>query len=88
GWSFTLLFNELIQLYLDNETISPEVKLQYKDYAEWQNKLIHNGKLNKSKMFWMEKLGGTIPVSTIPTDFSRSGFKTYDGNSILFDVNN
>jgi len=88
GWSFTLLFNELIQLYLDNETIFPEVKLQYKDYAEWQNKLIHNGKLNKSKMFWIEKLGGTIPVSTIPTDFSRSGFKTYDGNSILFDVNN
>lgn len=54
GISMGILVKEFSSLY--NGQTLPALKIQYKDYAEWQNKLLESPAVQKQKEFWMEKL--------------------------------
>ncbi|MGB7605872.1 MAG: amino acid adenylation domain-containing protein [Lutisporaceae bacterium] len=61
GWSMSLLREEFINLYEANKKgISikiPPLKLQYKDFAAWQNKQIEGSrKMELAKSYWYEQL--------------------------------
>lgn len=70
GWS-TDIFEREIKLIHDNEyTALTPLKIQYKDYAVWQNTALAEGKLDISRNYWLEKLSGSLPVLRLPSDYS------------------
>src|SRR5690606_37304622 len=56
----------------------------YKDYAHWQNKALASGSYKEDQSYWLDHLGGELPVLELPMDFPRPVVKTYNGDSIRF----
>lgn len=86
GWSMQLLEQELLQLYnaYSKELTNPlqDLKIQYKDYAAWQNKMLAGDNLNRFESYWLTKFKGEIPILDLPKDYARPAIKSYEGNVI------
>jgi amino acid adenylation domain-containing protein len=84
GWSMTVLIQELIKFYNGFITEAPlkmdPLRIQYKDYANWQQTQLIGQKLHECEKFWLEQYSGDIPISEMPTSFPRPAIKTYNGN--------
>lgn len=80
GWSMGVLIKELLQYYEGEELT--QARLQYKDYAVWQQEQLHNGAFDAHKGYWLEQLKGELPVLELPTDFARPLVKTYRGSKM------
>jgi amino acid adenylation domain-containing protein len=83
GWSLDVLVREFLQLYTDfrqGKTPSlPPLRIQYRDYALWQNNLLQSEAATIHRDYWHEKLAGEIPVLNLPSDFPRPPIKTFNG---------
>ena len=85
AWSIGVLINEVFQLYSayirkEENPLSP-LKIQYKEYAAWQNNLFDNEiNLNKSKNYWIDRLSDNLPKLDLPTDYPRPVTKTFNGD--------
>lgn len=55
------------------------LRIQYKDYAAWQNTELHSSNMEQSKHYWHEKLGGELTALALPEDFPRPPVKTFNG---------
>ncbi|HLP73030.1 MAG TPA: amino acid adenylation domain-containing protein, partial [Bacteroidales bacterium] len=65
----------------------PAIRLQYKDYSEWQYSEKQQQLVRNQKAYWLKELSGDIPVLDIPTDFPRPAIQSYEGNTLHFDLN-
>ncbi|RBL90062.1 non-ribosomal peptide synthetase [Chitinophaga flava] len=86
GWSMEVLVRELLQLYHayvkgQINPLSP-LRIHYKDYAVWQQQQLQNESLVEHKSYWLQQLGGELPVLELPADKPRPAVKTYNGASI------
>ncbi|MGB9943784.1 surfactin non-ribosomal peptide synthetase SrfAA [Bacillus subtilis] len=84
GASVGVLIEELSKLY-DGETLEP-LRIQYKDYAVWQQQFIQSELYKKQEEHWLEELDGELPVLTLPTDYSRPAVQTFEGDRIAFSL--
>ncbi|WP_343834691.1 amino acid adenylation domain-containing protein, partial [Bacillus horti] len=83
GVSLNLLVKELSAFYKE-ETL-PEVRLQYKDYTQWQYQ--NQSKVrDEQKHYWTNKFTGNIPVLDFPTDYVRPPVQTFEGRQIHFEL--
>ncbi len=86
GWSSEVMIKELFILYengLKGKGNPLEgLKIQYKDYAEWQHNQLKNGELEEHKNYWLHQFAGEIPVLNVPIQKKRPLIKTYNGNII------
>ncbi len=82
GTSLNLLARSFIKLYSDQAL--PAMKIQYKDFCEWQSKLLWLGKLKKEEEYWLNIFSGKLPILNLPTDYPRPEIPDYKGESILF----
>ncbi len=82
GISMGLLIKEFAGLY--NHEILPELRIQYKDFSEWQNQLISSEVFQKQEAYWLHKFSGEIPVLELPTDYPRPVIQSFSGNRIGF----
>ena len=83
GWSMRILVQELMQLYDaysrgEGNLLSP-LRIQYKDYAAWQQKQLNSAQFSEDKAYWLRQFEGELPVLELPTDRARPGVKTYNG---------
>jgi hypothetical protein len=62
----------------------PGLKLQYKDYAGWQNSEIQKLKIKRQEKYWLNLLSGDLPVLELPVDFPRPQMHSYEGTSVDF----
>ena len=69
GLSLEVLSKEFHDLYEGREL--PPLRIQYKDYAEWQNAGGHTGKTAEHVAYWLKNLQGSLPVLRLPVDFQR-----------------
>lgn len=67
GASLTILLREFIELY-EGGNIKP-LRIQYKDYAVWQRKLLQSENLKQQEKYWLSTMSGELPVLELPTDF-------------------
>ncbi len=85
GWSVMVLIKELL-LLLEGESL-PDLEIQYKDFAVWQNKLFKSDEMQKKEEYWLKRFevkdGGKLPVLNIPTDFPRPSNKSYEGDRLV-----
>jgi amino acid adenylation domain-containing protein/thioester reductase-like protein len=89
GWSTEVLLKELIGTYMslmtETKAALPDLKVQYKDYASWQNRLIEEGMLKGQEEYWVKKLAAPLPVLDLPTDRPRPPLQTYNGAVYKFE---
>ncbi|OQX12204.1 MAG: hypothetical protein BWK80_43990, partial [Desulfobacteraceae bacterium IS3] len=85
GWSVVLFENEILTLYKSftkgEPAHLPPLKIQYKDYSAWHNRLLESDNIRASQEYWHKKLSGELPVLNLPTDYPRPAALTYKGNT-------
>jgi len=87
GWSIDIFMKELFQLYEGYEPNGmspalPALRIQYKDFAAWQNEQLRGENLEKHRQYWHHQFREAIPVLELPTDFPRPATKTYHGDDV------
>ncbi|AYF81299.1 non-ribosomal peptide synthetase [Bacillus thuringiensis] len=85
GVSIGIFMKELMELYYENEL--PALKLQYKDYAEWQQEFIQSEAIQMQKEYWTNRFKDGVPVVELPTDYARPAVQTFDGDRVSFTLN-
>jgi tyrocidine synthetase-3 len=86
GISNEILENDFIALYPGEEL--PSLRLQYKDYAEWQDQRHRTGNqaVKGQEDYWLKQFPGEIPVLNLPTDYQRPPVQSFEGNNITFEI--
>ncbi len=84
GWSMEVLIKEVTLLYqaylqaLPNPL--PPLRVQYKDYAAWQNARLSGPVLTEAQTYWWGQFSEPIPALELPMDAPRPAVKTYNGS--------
>ncbi|PQP81878.1 non-ribosomal peptide synthetase [Paenibacillus sp. PCH8] len=78
GLSVQILMTELSQFYKGEEL--PPLRIQYKDYAEWQQIQLHSERMKKQEKYWLSVFGENIPLLDLPTDYERPETLSYEGD--------
>ncbi|MBS1664513.1 MAG: amino acid adenylation domain-containing protein [Bacteroidetes bacterium] len=83
GWSMEILTRELWQLYelriSGSATELQALRIQYKDYAVWQQDQLNGGALSAQRDYWMKQFKGGTPVLDLPADAPRPAEQSYNG---------
>ncbi|MGO4295030.1 condensation domain-containing protein, partial [Chitinophaga sp. RAB17] len=83
GWSMEVLINELMHLYnifLKGEAVElPPLRIQYKDYAVWQQEQLSGANLQTHRDYWLQQFEGPLPILELSSDKPRPTIKTYNG---------
>ncbi|WP_027392680.1 non-ribosomal peptide synthetase [Aquimarina latercula] len=86
GWSIGQLIKDVMHCYKAYEKdIQPnldELKIQYKDYANWQQLQLNTDQLKKHKEYWIENLSGDLPQLNLPGQKLRPRIKTHNGRRL------
>ena len=90
GWSLSLLGRELVQLYdaalEGREAALGELRIQYRDYAEWEGGRLAGERLEAQARYWREKLGGELKPVDLGGDFEAAAGDRYRGEVCAFDL--
>ncbi|HLP62685.1 MAG TPA: amino acid adenylation domain-containing protein, partial [Candidatus Deferrimicrobium sp.] len=84
GMSTQVLVQDFSTLYAGNEL--PQIKLHYKDYAEWQNRERTDVHIREQGEFWQKEFAGEIPILELPIDYARPAVQDFAGNRIYFEI--
>ncbi len=82
GTSMNLFLRDLLVLYGGDEF--PSLHIQYKDFSEWQNRLLKDHTIKRQEGYWLNRFPGEIPVLELPTDYPRPSMQSFAGKSIGF----
>lgn len=90
GWSMDVLIRELAALYnaavKGNSIGLPPLKIQYKDFAAWQNNQLSGGSFVAAAEFWKQQFSETVQPLQLPLDFDRPAVKTSDAEKLFFSL--
>ena len=84
GSSKGIILKEFGQLYKGEELQA--LRIQYKDYAAWQNEFLNSEAMRRQEKYWMEVFSGEIPVLNMPTDYPRPTLQSFEGENIGFKI--
>ncbi|MGD2085117.1 MAG: amino acid adenylation domain-containing protein [Candidatus Aminicenantes bacterium] len=79
-----ILVNDFKVLY-EGETLTP-LRLQYKDFSEWQTSDKETENLKQQEKYWLKKLEGEIPKINLPFDYLRPKVQSFEGDDLDFET--
>lgn len=85
GISHSIMIRDFGALY-SGKVLEP-LRLQYKDFSQWQNNMINSGFATKKEEYWLEvysKDRGEIPLLDMPLDFPRPAVQSFEGGRIVY----
>jgi amino acid adenylation domain-containing protein/thioester reductase-like protein len=85
GTSINIMIKELAELYEDKEL--PQLTIQYKDFAVWQNELFKTDFLKKQEKYWLDLYHDDIPILNMPMDYPRPLVQSFEGHRVKFHIN-
>ncbi|MCP4152199.1 MAG: amino acid adenylation domain-containing protein, partial [bacterium] len=85
GTSQDILTKELYAIHAGENL--PPIRIQYRDYAQWQNSRNQKEHMKQQEEVWTQLLSGELPVLALPTDYPRPLVQTFEGSHIDFDLN-
>ena len=89
GWSIGVFLEELAYLYqltLTGKISSiEELKIQYADYAVWQQEKFVGSALEEHLTYWEKQLA-ELPVLQFPLDFPRPHLQSFGGDLVNFSI--
>lgn len=80
GISGTIFVKEFVALY--NGVELPELRIQYKDFSEWQNQLFLSDKIKKQEEYWLNRFKGDLTTLQMPLDYPRPSILEYTGATV------
>ena len=98
GWSLEVMLKELELFYTAFRDVACNVsnlvqsspllplRIQYKDYSAWQNRLLNDDSLNNIKQYWLKKLSLPRQLLELPLDFNRPEKYTIEGNLSAYKI--
>jgi len=84
GVSRQVLIEEFRELY-SRESL-PELRLQYKDFSQWQNKLVLSGQMKKQEEYWLNQFKGKLPLLKLSNDYTRPLTRSLEGSHVDFEI--
>ncbi|MCX7920707.1 MAG: amino acid adenylation domain-containing protein [Clostridia bacterium] len=84
GTSLDILVRDFISLYYRREL--PILKIQYKDFSEWQNEFLKSEAVKEQERYWLNRFSGQIPMLAMPTDYPRPSIQSFEGSRIDFEI--
>ncbi len=95
GTSMEILFSDFVKLYMGIKLT--DLRIQYKDFALWQNDLFNSDVIRKQEEYWLNifsesdkdqnsEHSGPAPVLNMPTDYPRPSVMSFEGDSIPFNL--
>ena len=82
GASMNLVITDFA-LFYTGQAQKP-LPIQYRDFCEWQHRLIKSGKLKNQEQYWLECLSGDLPRLNMPLDYPRPALQSFAGDHIHF----
>ncbi|MDQ1354002.1 MAG: hypothetical protein QG657_4311, partial [Acidobacteriota bacterium] len=88
GTSMGILIKEFSRVYNGEAEQLPGLRIQYKDFAVWQNRLFQSGKIKEQEEYWFDQFKdrGSIPLLDLPTDYPRPGILSFEGDVFEFSL--
>ena len=90
GVSVTNITQEFAQLYQavvqGKQADLPPLRIQYKDYAAWQDRLLAGEYGSQLKAYWQEVFADVVPVLRLPTDHPRPEVRSQSGSMLSFTI--
>ncbi len=81
GWSLSILFGELGNLYeaycAGRPSPLPELAIQYADFSAWQHEWLQGEVLDQQLGYWKQQLHGAPELLQLPTDYPRPLLRTF-----------
>ncbi|NIM15606.1 MAG: amino acid adenylation domain-containing protein, partial [Candidatus Aminicenantes bacterium] len=86
GTSYLILTRDFMSLY-NGEELAP-LRLQYKDFCRWQNRLSRSGAIKAREDYWLKLYTdiGEIPRLNFPGDHKRPEVFTFTGDQYSFEL--
>lgn len=86
GWSISVLIKEISNFYknINSSEKLPLLEFQYADYADWHQRLLASGVLDKQLNYWVEKLGNYKDILDLPVDYNRQSGQPAKGKVISY----
>ncbi|MCP4157782.1 MAG: amino acid adenylation domain-containing protein, partial [bacterium] len=84
GTSMHLLTNRVMSAYAGQE--SSRLRLQYRDYSEWWNRLYQKGELKPQEDWWLKQYEEEPAALSLPFDYPRPEVQAFEGRNILFQL--
>lgn len=84
GTSAIILLKEFFELYSSRNL--PRLRIQYKDFAEWQYDISNSERMRAQEDYWLHKFTNDIPILDLPTDYLRPQMQSYEGSIVKFKV--
>ncbi|MGD2093156.1 MAG: amino acid adenylation domain-containing protein, partial [Candidatus Aminicenantes bacterium] len=85
GVSYGILTGDFIRLY-PGEDLAP-LRLQYKDFSEWQQCEKQKELTKQQELYWMKIFSGQLPLLNLPIDYPRPLLQSFEGSSVSFALN-
>ena len=86
GWSMDIILDELLLLYHAHThgqvNPLPPLRIQYKDFAAWQQEQLNGETLQRHKAYWLKQFEGEVPVLQLTGDNVRPAEKTFNGGVV------
>ncbi len=82
--SIQIMIQEFVTYYTGGEL--PEIQIQYKDFAAWQNQFFQSKNYKAQERYWLSKFKGQIPQLNLSLDYSRPTVQNYVGTSQGFQL--
>ncbi len=86
GVSLSILIEEFGALYKDLEAPLSELRIQYKDFAVWQQGTFGKNVAREQASFWLDTYMDEIPTLNLPIDFPRPKVQKFDGAAVSFQI--
>ena len=82
GSAVRVLVNDFVALYEGRAL--PELRIQYRDFSEWQTGSRGRKILARQAAYWLERFKGEIPRLNIYTDYPRPAVQSFEGARVEF----
>ena len=85
GSSLNILLQELCTLYNDKNL--PNKRIEYKDFAVWEQNKLEKNSFNKAKEYWINQFKDDIPLLNMPSVYPRPNIQSYQGDNYFAKLN-
>ena len=91
AWSNYMFLNEMQDLYMqynnNKEIVIQASEGSYKDFVQWESKLVNSIRGSSMYKFWRNHLPDEFPKLALPLDKKRPAVITNNGSSFNFEIN-
>jgi amino acid adenylation domain-containing protein len=84
GISHRILDRDFMKLN-DREELPP-LRIQYKDFSQWQNREKESGTFKAQEAYWLKEFPEDVPLLELPMDFVRPAIQNFEGSTLSFEI--